>query len=120
LASLVYQFGKFGDTDRTALGGYAYCDYKTEWPVYLPASFTAGTYYLSGDDPDSDDWEGWEPLFGRWPKWSESYIYTLINENGVAYWSNMLSLYAKVGFNFNRDVSINLCYQHLMAKIVVI
>ena len=44
---------------------------------------------LSGDDPGSADNEGWDPLFARWPKWSELYLYTLAGERGVAYWTNL-------------------------------
>ena len=29
--------------------------------------------YLSGDDPDSDDVESFNPLWGQWPQWSELY-----------------------------------------------
>jgi hypothetical protein len=44
---------------------------------------------LSGDDPGTHEAEGWDPLFSRWPKWSELYIYTLAGESGVAYWTNL-------------------------------
>jgi hypothetical protein len=44
---------------------------------------------LSGDDPTTGKIEGWDPLFSRWPKWSELYIYTLAGEKGVAYWTNL-------------------------------
>ncbi len=37
---------------------------------------------MSGDDPSTDDNEGWDPLFSRWPKWSELYIYSLATEGG--------------------------------------
>lgn len=44
---------------------------------------------LSGDDPHTQTREGWDPLFSRWPKWSEAYIYSLVPEGGVATWSNL-------------------------------
>lgn len=43
---------------------------------------------LSGDDPSTDRIEGWDPLFSRWPRWSELCIYSLGPEKGPAYWSN--------------------------------
>jgi hypothetical protein len=44
--------------------------------------------------------EGWDPIFSRWPKWNESYIYTLTRESRQAYWSNLSSLYASLAFDF--------------------
>jgi hypothetical protein len=44
---------------------------------------------LSGDDPATGAKEGWDPLFSRWPKWSELYVYSLVPEAGVATWSNL-------------------------------
>ncbi len=110
-----YEFGTFGNFDRAAFGGYAYVDYKTGWMKYLPSKLTAGGVYLSGDDPYTDDWEGWEPMWGRFPKWSESFIYTLIPEYGVAYWSNYASLFAGAEFEPLDDVNFRFEYQHLMA-----
>ena len=50
---------------------------------------TLGWVGLSGDDPSTAAREGWDPLFGRWPRWSELYIYSQVPEGGVAYWSNL-------------------------------
>ncbi len=34
--------------------------------------------YLSGDEPGTKGMnEGWVPLWGRWPQWSELYVYTV-------------------------------------------
>ncbi len=110
-----YQFGKLGDADRAAFGGYSHIDYTTAWAFYLPSTLTAGAVYLSGDDPETDDWEGWDPLFSRWPKWSESYIYTLIREGGVAYWSNFASVYVRAGFKLSDQVQVQGDFHHLMA-----
>ncbi|UCD64724.1 MAG: hypothetical protein JSW34_04620 [Candidatus Zixiibacteriota bacterium] len=111
-----YQFGTlFGAVDRSAYGGYAYADYMTDWPEFLPSQLTAGGILLSGDDPATTDWEGWDPLFSRWPKWSESYIYTLIIEHSIAYWSNFISLYGQAHFDFDCGLALRLDYQHLMA-----
>lgn len=64
---------------------------------YVKRAFGAGNQYylqggywaMSGDDPDTaGTWEGWNPMFARWPKWSELYIYTQITEQGASYWTN--------------------------------
>ena len=44
---------------------------------------------LSGDDAATRAREGWDPLFSRWPKWSELYVYSQVPESGVATWSNL-------------------------------
>jgi hypothetical protein len=109
------QFGSYGAADRLGYGGYAYLDYPVDWPRWLPRKFIAGTIYLSGDDLATAKYEGWDPLFGRWPKWSDSYIYTLKSESGVASWTNLFSLYAKTQFELAAGVTFDFAYHHLMA-----
>ncbi|HJW73248.1 MAG TPA: alginate export family protein [Geothrix sp.] len=50
---------------------------------------TLGWVGLSGDNPGTPQREAWDPLFSRWPKWSELYIYSQVPEAGVASWSNL-------------------------------
>ena len=61
--------------------------------------------------------EAWNPLWSRWPKWSESYIYTLIIENKgrVAYWSNIASLNMNIKGQFSDKISYTAAYHHLYA-----
>jgi hypothetical protein len=47
-----------------------------------------GFYYLSGDDPGTSDDEGWNPLWARWPQYSELYIYAY-DADGAGRWSNL-------------------------------
>ncbi|NMC42676.1 MAG: alginate export family protein [candidate division Zixibacteria bacterium] len=113
-----YQFGERGNADRGAYGGYGYLQYRPAWRTprwYLPTSVTAGFLCLSGDDPGTGDWEGWDPLFGRWPKWSDSYIYAEIKEDAVAYWTNLISLNIETKFQVTPAVELRLAYQHLTA-----
>jgi hypothetical protein len=113
-----YQTGNYGDYNTNAFGGYAYVDFMPlfeQW--FLPNTITIGTIYLSGDDPNTNDNEGWDPVYSRWPKWSDSYIYTQIKENNgkVAYWSNMLSIYASLKFNLDEKTKFNFDYHHMTA-----
>jgi len=113
-----YQFGEYSDADRSAFGGHGYLQCKPKWEMprpYLPARFTAGVIYLSGEDPDTEDWEGWDPMFARWPKWSESYLYTQVKEDAVAWWTNLFSINAEIQFLLTPDVDLKLTYHHLMA-----
>lgn len=116
-----FQFGDFTDIDNaendcSALGGHVHFDYKTGWDSYLPRTILMGSFYFSGNDPDTDDIESWFPLFERWPKWSESYIYTMIREQGVAWRTNITSLYGQVKFAFDENLKFNLAYHHLWAN----
>jgi len=111
-----FQFGTYGDFDRAAFGGYFHLDFKPVQKILLLKTLTLGGIYLSGDDPATPDMEGWDPLFSRWPKWSESYIYTMIRENGVAYWCNFNSLYLSMLLDLGGNIGLNLTYHHLGAE----
>jgi hypothetical protein len=69
----------------------------------VPMDLAGGYIHLSGDDPISQkEDEGWDPVLGRWPQWSELYIYTLtkeadmLREAGVAYWQNLEAPYIRI------------------------
>lgn len=118
IAEGALQFGDRGNNDRSAYGGYGYVQYKpgpAQSAFYIPAELRAGVIYLSGDDPSTDEYEGWDPMFARWPKWSESYIYTQIREDGVAWWTNLVSLNARVQFALAEEVDLRFDYHHLSA-----
>ena len=95
-----FQTGTYGAAGRSAFGGIAHLDCTPEWTVPYIKTLTLGGVYLSGDDPATAGMEGWDPIFSRWPKWSESYIYTLTRESRSSYWSNLTSLYGSVALNF--------------------
>jgi hypothetical protein len=67
----------------------------------LPIDLYGGYVHLSGDDPMTrNKFEGWNPVMGRWPIWSELYIYTLSMAagvqpmgQGVAFWQNLKAPY---------------------------
>lgn len=103
-AEAAYQTGKTDDLGRSAYGAIAHFDYDfTGRPGFLK-SFVLGGILLSGDDPSTPRAEGWDPIFSRWPKWSESYIYTLAQEIRSAYWSNLSAFYAQLAFDLGERV----------------
>ena len=70
-----------------AWGGYGYL--KRTFGAQKRHYATFGYWGMSGSDPSTPNTIGnWDPLFSRWPKWSEGYIYTQFKEVGVAYWTN--------------------------------
>lgn len=113
-----WQFGERGDRDRSAFGGYGYIQYQpktTSVRCYVPTSITLGSIFLSGNSVESDKWQDWDPMFARWPKWSESYIYSQIREDAVAWWTNLISAYATTSFTLSPSVSLTVDYHHLWA-----
>jgi hypothetical protein len=82
------QLGDRGDARRIGWGGYIWGLYDLPWDD-IPLEIGLGGLALSGDKPETQEYEGWDPVYSRWPKWSELYIYTLVNERGIAYWENL-------------------------------
>jgi hypothetical protein len=116
-AEAAYQSGTYGGYGRSVFGGYLHGDWKIDSVFPLPHFLSVGGIFLSGDDPSTAIMEGWDPLFSRWPKWSESLILTLIPEYGgrVAYWSNFASLYETLKFKIAGPVETVFTYHYLIA-----
>ncbi len=111
-----FHLGDDYDRDRSGLGGYFHLDQKTGAKFPWPAQLTLGGIYLSGDDPaTTDSYEGWDPAFSRWPKWSESLIYLFGRESKPAYWTNFISIYGAVSFDFAPGVRLNVTLHRLRA-----
>lgn len=99
-AEAAFQTGSFGDAGRAAYGAIAHLDCDLAGTLPLLKSAVIGGVLLSGDDPATARMEGWDPIFSRFPKWSESYIYTLSRESRPSYWTNLSSFYAQLAFDF--------------------
>lgn len=122
-----YQFGEYDDggvyggRDREGYGGYAFGKIKLA-DMKLKPEFELRFVYLSGDDPDTDENENWDPLFSRAPYWNELLIYVQIYEfirDAYAipgYWSNLQLYMAKVGLELTPDTKLNLSYQYWRAN----
>jgi len=110
------QFGEIGEFDHKAFGGYFHLDYKMADSIPVLRKITLGGIYLSGDDPETEKHEGWDPLFSRWPKWSDSYIYTQIREHSVAYWTNFNSIYLSALLDVSKNVNLTLTYHKMGAN----
>jgi hypothetical protein len=113
-----FQSGLIGAEKRTAYGGYSYLSYfPGQHKKIIPIEVQTGAFLLSGNKLSTGKHEAWEPVFGRWPKWSESYIYTSLRENQgrVAYWSNMLAPNIQGKFDLGQSVILQLHYYRLFA-----
>lgn len=83
------QFGQYGNNDRRGMGGYAFVDRDFKEALWAPTA-TAGVIYLSGDDKKTGRNEAWDPLFSRYPWYSELYQSSFTGEAGTpAYWTNL-------------------------------
>ena len=73
--------------------------------------------YLSGDNPHTGKDEMFDVLWGRWPRWSELYIYSYPNETSgkIAQWNNLL----RCGPSWNlvplKDTTFSTTYNALFA-----
>ncbi|MCL5743363.1 MAG: alginate export family protein, partial [Acidobacteria bacterium] len=97
-----------------AWGGYGYLKrtFPNRWNSYVQG----GYWGFSGDDPATKNKiENWDPLFGRWPKWSELYIYSQFKEVGVGYWTNTGMWQGETGFSPHKLVNCRLTYYHMNA-----
>jgi len=100
-----------GDVDATALALQAnYCE-----PVGRGAVFETGGFLYAGRGEDG--LRGFRTPWGRWPRWSELYIYTLIGENSrgrvnVAAWENIAAprLQVRAPLGAGLDGRFNLTY----------
>ena len=100
-----YEFGLYGNEKWTGLGGYSYVDYKTGGSGAVPSMVSLKAVYLSGDKPGTTAREGWDPMWGRTPKWNDLYYYSFTKESGVGYWTNYLSIGPSLSFAFSKEVN---------------
>jgi len=107
--------GTFDERDIAAYGGKAKIAYlfKDSWKNQL----SLGGEYLSGDDPKTDKDEMFDILWGRWPRWSELYIYSYINETGrrVAQLNNIGRFGPTWTCNPAKGMTVSLTYNALFA-----
>jgi hypothetical protein len=119
-----YQFGHKQDRvagvaasrDLRAFGGKGRLTYlfKDAWNNQL----SLNAEYLSGDDPSTAGRdEMFDVLWGRWPLWSELYIYSMIYETGgrIAQMNNLARIGPAWTFTPVKGTTVNLAYNALFA-----
>ncbi|MCG2721162.1 MAG: alginate export family protein [Thermodesulfovibrionales bacterium] len=117
-----HQFGEYdGGRDRSAYGGYIFGKRKfADMP--LKPEFELRFVSLSGDDPNTEKNENWDPLFAKAPYWNELLIYVQIYEfipetyAMPGYWSNLQLYMAKATMELTPDTKLALSYQYWRAN----
>ena len=89
-----YQFGDRGGEKVTGWMTDAFATYAIPGCPWKSA-VDAGVYYLSGDDPKTSKDEGWDPLWARYPQYSELYVYLYPRGR----WSNLMMPHAGVSMS---------------------
>ena len=86
--------------DIAAMGGSAYVNKSFNvgrWNPYLQVGYIG---YSGSDYKNNPNKIGnFDPLFARWPHYSEMYLYSLVPEIGVGYWTNNNLTKLEVGMN---------------------
>lgn len=106
----------FEDRDLRAYGGNARLSYLFKDRFNNQAHVVYE--YLSGDDPDTKGTdEMFDILWGRWPRWSELYIYSYIVETGgrVAQLNNIQRVGAGWSLNPIKNMTFTAYYNALFA-----
>jgi hypothetical protein len=67
---------------------------STTWKPYIKP----GCYYLSGDNNSADGTiHAWDPIWARYPQFSELYVLVYNGQYGIGYWSNLIYPHVETG-----------------------
>jgi hypothetical protein len=112
-AEAAYEWGRRNGRDLSALGLNA----RVSWARGdgLGNLVHLGYEYLSGDDPDTRNDEAFDPLWGRWPQWSELMIYQWPLDSRVGEATNLHRVNLGWGAKPHSTTEVSLDYHALWA-----
>jgi hypothetical protein len=105
------EFGERNDQDLTAFGAYGNVYYN--FNDARKNQLRLGVEYLSGDDPSTADYEGFDPLWGRWPQWSELLVYQVNQFGRPCYWSDLIRPHVGWSINPMKKMAYSIDYSAL-------
>ncbi len=111
---LAGQLGERGSQDVSGWMVDGKLSYKFAATEKVNPAVSAGLYCLSGDDPDSEDDEGWNPLWARYPQHSELFVYAW-DADGAGRWSNVTYPYVGLDVPFSAKVLLQLTGGYMWA-----
>ncbi len=109
------QWGREQGSDSAAWGlnsdlGYTF---DAAWQPRLRAFYE----FLSGDNPATKQYEGWDPILGRWPQWSEIFANRYKSEGGLAAnYSNLRRMGTGIKFLPTKRMTLMFDYSYLLAN----
>lgn len=89
-AETIYEWGTRNDANLSAFGFNSRIGYALGGQLEQKVHFDYE--YLSGNDPDSGTNQAFDPLWARWPQWSELMVYQWPLESRVAEATNLQRL----------------------------
>lgn len=87
---LALQLGERAEEEVLAWMADAFLVWDVPAAKDMKPALEAGVYYLSGDDPSTARDEGWNPLWARYPQFSELYVYAFDADLAGGRWSNLM------------------------------
>jgi hypothetical protein len=72
--------------------------------------------YLSGNNAGSSQNEEFDPLWGRWPQWSELYVYSVKGESRGSNITNLIRVGPEYAVKVIPELELNLRYNALFAN----
>lgn len=108
------QWGVKNDMDHCAFGANSQLSYL--FNDALNTKLHTGYEYLSGDsDPADGRSKAFDPLWGRWPQWSELYVYTYARESWIGETTNLHRFFVGADFQPHRVLGVEAKYHLLFA-----
>ncbi|EIC23101.1 alginate export family protein [Thiorhodovibrio frisius] len=113
-AETIYEWGTRNNADLSAFGFNSRIGYFIGGPLEQSVHFDYE--YLSGDDPNSSTNQAFDPLWSRWPQWSELMVYQWPLESRVAEATNLQRLNLGWGAKPHETTTVTLNYHALFAN----
>lgn len=111
-----YQFDNQGADFRSGFGWYLFADAAFKETKWTPG-LTAGYYSLSGDDRTTTKIEAFNPLFSRFPQFSDALALLFAREGvGIGYCTNMNLIRVGGSINPIKPTKISAFYNILTAN----
>ena len=111
-----YQDEEHSTADYRSWAWHASLRWMPEFMAKQDFTLEAGFYQYSGGLISGGEMviQNWNPLFGRWPIWSESFIYSLASfRGGIARWSNLAAPFARMTLRPTQHFILRAMLQHI-------
>lgn len=113
-AETIYEWGTRNNADLSAFGFNGRVGYLLGGA--LAQALHLEYEYLSGDDPNNSTSQMFDPLWGRWPQWSELMIYQWPLESRVGEATNLQRLNLGWGAKPHETTTVTVNYHALWAN----